>query len=106
MPEGLDSDFDVGNDFAQSQAAIGRNNRINTTYYQETVAWREFVRRDLEAMEQRTVIALTAIMLLFFLGFIATGLIIRQFDLLNTRIEQIDRRSIDRSPYVPGIPLP
>jgi hypothetical protein len=99
-----DGDLEVGNDVSQSQIAIGKNNRI-TTSYQTTNSWREFVRRDLESLEKRLLILLVAVMCLYLLGALATGLTIRQVDMLYTRLDRIEDR-IAPQPYQPWMPSP
>lgn len=76
-----------------------------------TVAWREFVRRDLESLGGKVVILLIAVMILFVLGAVATGLVVRQIDMIYGHIDRIEER-IDQHrqyyhPYNPPYnPLP
>ena len=65
--------------------------------YADTHSWREFVRRDLvahggriEKVEARVSVALFAIMVIFFLGAVVIGLVIRNSDLTYLQIERSD----------------
>jgi hypothetical protein len=77
-------------------AAVGKDIQ-QVSIYSDTFSWREFVRRDLvshgerlDRLETRIMAALFAIMLIFFLGAISIGLVIRQFDLTYLQMERSD----------------
>lgn len=88
------------------KAAIGKDIQ-QVSIYSDRLTWREFVRRDLESLEQRLMILLIAVFFLFILGAVATGLTIRQFDLTYWRIDRLEQR-IERQiiPPIPGMPIP
>jgi hypothetical protein len=96
-------------------AAVGKDIQ-QVSIYADRETWRELVRRDLashgeriERAEARIMVALFAIMIIFFLGAVAIGMVIRQFDLSQLQLErreaQIERR-IERMERMIPTPTP
>lgn len=85
---------------------IGRNNTQHNIQYADTGTWREFVRRDLQALGAKFVILLIAVILLYVLGAVVTGLVIREIDLIYGRIDRLEERLEPPPYYYPGLPLP
>lgn len=96
----------VGKD--AKHTAVGKDIQ-QVSIYSDRLTWREFVRRDLESLEQRFMILLITVFFLFVLGAIATGLTIRQFDLTYLQIERqnlIFERQIERLERMIPTPTP
>jgi hypothetical protein len=105
----------IGDD-GRSQA-VGKDIQ-QVSIYADRETWRELVRRDLVShgerlaqLETRIMAALFAIMLIFFLGAVSIGFVIRQFDLtylqqdrsnvlMERRMERLERMIPTPTPWM------
>ena len=103
--------------------AIGKGIQ-QVSVYADAITWREFIRRDIEAIHKeiddlqaqirelagRVMFLLIIVLIMFLVSAVATAFTIRQFDNLIERIntndrqlDQMDRR-LERQYYPPGVP--